>query len=112
MNLELFEWDAPDQNETSPKNSDVGGMHLGLHVEHIDAAVDVLADRDDVTVLDTPQTNDDGPTEGLTYVFCRVEWGLYLELLEAPDRMPYADETDERLYGPAPSWTFRPDHSD
>jgi len=72
----------------------------------------VLADRDDVTVLDTPQTNDDGPTEGLTYVFCRVEWGLYLELLEAPDRMPYADETDERLYGPAPSWTFRPDHSD
>ena len=110
MNLELFEWDAPDQDETSPKNSDIGAMHLALHVEQIDAAVDALADRDDVTVLDGPQTNEDGPTEGLTYVYCRVEWGLYLELLETPERMPYADDTDKQLYGPAPSWTFRPDH--
>lgn len=110
-NLELFEWDAPDQDETPTKNSDIGAMHLGLQVEDIDSAVEALTDRDDVTVLDTPQTNDDGPTAGLTYVYCRVEWGLYLELVEAPDRMPYADDTDERLYGPAPSWTFRPDHS-
>jgi catechol 2,3-dioxygenase-like lactoylglutathione lyase family enzyme len=112
MNLELFEWNAPDQDETPPKNSDVGGMHLGLQIEDLDTAVDALADRDDVTVLDTPQTNEDGPTAGLTYVYCRVEWGLYLELLEIPDRMPYADETDEQLYGPASSWTFRPDQPD
>lgn len=109
MNLELFEWDAPDQDETPPKNSDIGAMHLALEVEHIDTAVNAMVARDDVTVLDGPQTNDDGPTEGLTYVYCRVEWGLYLELLEAPDKMPYTDDTDERLYGPAPSWTFRPD---
>lgn len=112
MNLELFEWDAPDQDETPRENSDIGAMHLGLHVEDIDAAVDTMAARDDVTVLDGPQTNDAGPTEGLSYVYCRVEWGLTLELLEVPDRMPYADKTDERLYGPAPSWTFRPDHSE
>jgi catechol 2,3-dioxygenase-like lactoylglutathione lyase family enzyme len=111
MNLELFEWAAPDQDETAPKNSDIGAMHLGLQVEEIDAAVTALADRNDVTMLDGPHTNDDGPTAGLTYVYCRVEWGLYLELLESPGRMPYADNTDERLYGPAPSWTFRPDHS-
>ena len=85
-------------------------MHLALQVEDIDAAVDAMTDRDDVTVLDEQQTNDDGPTEGLTYVYCRVEWGLYLELLEAPERMPYADEANEQLYGPAPSWAFRPDH--
>jgi catechol 2,3-dioxygenase-like lactoylglutathione lyase family enzyme len=112
MNLELFEWDAPDQDETPTKNSDIGAMHLALQVEEIDAAVTALTDRDDVTMLDGPHTNDDGPTAGLTYVYCRVEWGLYLELLETPDRMPYADDTDERLYGPAPSWTFRPDHSE
>lgn len=109
MNLELFEWDAPDQDGTPPKNSDIGAMHLAFQVEDIDAAMEGLADRDDVTMLDGPQTNDEGPTEGLTYVYCRVEWGLYLELLEAPDRMPYAEETDERLYGPAPSWSFRPE---
>ncbi|MFC6965208.1 hypothetical protein ACFQL7_28465 [Halocatena marina] len=85
-------------------------MHLRLHVEEIDTAVDRLAGRGDVTVLDAPQTNDDGPTESLTYVFCRVEWGLYLELLEAPDRMPYADETADRQYGPASSWSLRPEH--
>ncbi|WP_227377985.1 hypothetical protein [Haladaptatus halobius] len=68
--------------------------------------------RADVTMLDGPQTNEGGQTEGLTYVYCRVEWGLYLDLLEALEKMPYADVTDERLYGPAPSWTYRPDHSD
>ena len=103
LNLEIFEWDAPDQDETPPKNSDVGGTHLGLQVQDIETAVERLADRDDVTVLDEPQTNEDGPTAGLTYVYCRVEWGLYLELLEAPDEMPYADESEEQLYGPAPS---------
>jgi catechol 2,3-dioxygenase-like lactoylglutathione lyase family enzyme len=112
MNLELFEWNALDQDETPTNNADIGAMHLGLHVDDIDTAVAGLTDRDDVTMLDEPQTNDDGPTAGLTYIYCRVEWGLYLELLEAPERMPYADDTNERLYGPAPSWTFRPEHSE
>ncbi len=103
MNLEIFEWDAPDQDETPPNNSDVGGTYLGLQVQDIETAVERLADRDDVTVLDEPQTNEDGPTAGLTYVYWRLEWGLYLELLEAPDEMPYADESEEQLYGPAPS---------
>ena len=112
MNLELFEWDAPDQDETPPKNSDVGGTHLGLQVQDIETAVERLADRDDVTVLDEPQTNEDGPTAGLTYVYCQVEWGLYLELLETPDEMPYADESEEQLYGPAPSWEYRPERQE
>ncbi len=45
---------------------------------------------------------------------CIVAWsgGLYLELLETPEEMPYADDTDEHLYGPAPSWSHRPEHSD
>ncbi|WP_433632746.1 VOC family protein [Halomicrococcus sp. NG-SE-24] len=75
MNLELFEWDAPDQDETAPDNSDVGATHLALQVDDIDTATDGLASRDDVTMLDEPQTNEDGPTAGLTYVYCRVEWG-------------------------------------
>jgi catechol 2,3-dioxygenase-like lactoylglutathione lyase family enzyme len=111
-NLELFEWDAPDQDDTPPKNSDVGAMHLALQVDDIEAAIEALEDRDDTTVLDGPQTNKDGPTAGLTYVYCRVDWGLYLELLEAPKQMPYEDDTEGRLYGPAPSWDARPDRSE
>ncbi|RRJ30753.1 VOC family protein [Halocatena pleomorpha] len=111
-NLELFEWNAPDRDETPTNNADVGGMHLALQVEDIDAAVSALSDRSDVTVLDGPHTNEDGPTAGLTYVYCRVEWGLYLELLEAPASMPYAEAADDRLYGPAPAWTHRPEQSE
>lgn len=106
-NLELFEWDAPDQASDPPENSDVGAMHIGLQVEDIDAAIEALAAHEDVEILDGPQTNSDGPTAGLTYIFCRTPWGFQLELLEAPEKMPYTEETDERLFGPAPSWEHR-----
>ncbi len=106
-NLELFEWESPDQDAEVPKNSDVGAMHIGLQVDDIEAAIVALEDRDDVEVLAGPQTNTDGPTAGLTYIFCRTPWGFQLELLEAPEEMPYAEEADEELYGPAPSWDHR-----
>jgi hypothetical protein len=33
---------------------------------------------------------------------------MYLELVETPDDgMPYAEDTDGRLYGPATSWDYR-----
>lgn len=109
MNLELFEWDAPNQDESQPKLDDIGALHLALHVADIDQAVAALTDRDDVTMLDGPHTNDDGPTAGLSYIYCRTTWGLYLELLEPPERMPYADKADERLYDPAKGWEYRPE---
>jgi len=108
-NLELFEWDAPDQNEDMPELSDVGATHLGIQVGDIERAIEGVEEHDGVEVLDGPHTNDAGPTAGLTYVFCRTPWGMYLELVEAPDTMPYADETDDSLYGPAPSWEYRPE---
>ncbi|WP_330633766.1 VOC family protein [Halocatena halophila] len=104
MNLELFEWDAPDQDETPLTLADTGATHLGIQVGSIDRALAALSDRDDVEVLDEPQTNDDGPTAGLTYVFCRTDWGLMLELLETPESMPYEQATDGRLFDPATPW--------
>lgn len=113
LNLELFEWDAPDQDTDAPRNSDVGATHIALDVENVDAAVDALDDREDVTVLDEPQTNGDGPTAGLRYVYCQLEWGFSLELFEQPDEpMPYTEDTDTRLYGPAPAWDSQPDFSE
>jgi catechol 2,3-dioxygenase-like lactoylglutathione lyase family enzyme/archaellum component FlaC len=106
-NVELFEWEAPGQNEEPPRLSDVGATHIGIRVEELDDAVEAIEDRDDAEVLDEPATNDDGPTEGLKYVFFRTDWGGYFELLEEPEQMPYEDETDSSLYGPAPSWDHR-----
>lgn len=107
-NLELFEWDAPDQDESMPANSDAGATHLGIHVDDIEAAVSYVSEDDRVELLDEPQTNDDGPTAGLTYVFFKTDWGMYLELLEAPEEMPYEDDAAGELFGPAESWDSRP----
>lgn len=107
LNLELFEWESPDQDDSPPKNSDIGAMHLGLYVDDIDAAIEPLEAHEDVEVLDGPQTNTDGPTAGLTYIFCRTPWGFQIELLESPEEMPYTEDADEELYGPAPTWTHR-----
>lgn len=85
-NLVLFKWKSPGSDMTPPTNSDVGAMHIGLQVTDIDVAIAAIMRRDDVDVLDGPQTNADGPTAGLTYIFCRTPWGFQVELIEAPSR--------------------------
>lgn len=107
-NLELFEWDAPDSDDEPPRLSDVGATHIAVQVEDVDEATAAVEEHDGTKVLDEPRTNDGGPTEGLRYVFFRTPWGGYVELVETPERMPYEDDTDGRLYGPAPSWDHRP----
>jgi catechol 2,3-dioxygenase-like lactoylglutathione lyase family enzyme len=38
-NVELFEYDAPDQLRTFPRNSDWAGHHIAFYVKDIDEAV-------------------------------------------------------------------------
>ncbi len=37
--FEVFDYAAPDQRSTPPRNSDVGGHHVALYVDDLDAAV-------------------------------------------------------------------------
>jgi|ERR1700686_5121338 catechol 2,3-dioxygenase-like lactoylglutathione lyase family enzyme len=37
-NIELFQYQSPDQAKTLPKNSDIGGHHIALYVDDIDKA--------------------------------------------------------------------------
>src|SRR6202011_4136331 len=37
-NIELFQYQAPDQAKNLPKNSDIGGHHIALYVDDIDKA--------------------------------------------------------------------------
>lgn len=41
-NFELFEYDAPDRNDTPPKSSDIGGHHIAFYVDDMEKAVDHL----------------------------------------------------------------------
>ena len=62
--IELFEYEVKDQKKAVPKNSDVGGHHVGFYVTDLDAAVAHLR-RNGVKVLGEPTLmNDERRTVG------------------------------------------------
>jgi catechol 2,3-dioxygenase-like lactoylglutathione lyase family enzyme len=80
--FEVFEYDAPDQRIELPRNSDIGGHHVALYVEDLDAAVDYLRTRG-VTVLGEP-TSSRGASEGQRWVYFLAPWGMQFELVSYP----------------------------
>jgi len=85
--LEVFGYSAPDQRETPPRNSDVGGHHVALYVDDIDAAVAYLREVG-VTVLGDP-TASHGPSEGQRWVYFLAPWGMQFELVSYPQGKAY-----------------------
>lgn len=80
--FEVFEYGAPGQRLTPPANSDVGGHHVALYVDDLDAAVAFLQERG-VTVLGSP-TVSRGPSEGQRWVYFLAPWGMQFELVSYP----------------------------
>jgi catechol 2,3-dioxygenase-like lactoylglutathione lyase family enzyme len=80
--LEVFEYQAPGQRTRQPRNSDVGGHHLALYAEDLDAAVADLRRRG-LRVLGEP-TASKGPHEGQRWVYFLAPWGLQCELVSYP----------------------------
>jgi len=81
--FEVFTYTAPDQRTSVPKNSDIGGHHIALYVDDLDAAVDYLRSHA-VTVLGDP-TASTGPHLGQRWVYFLAPWGLQLELVSYPN---------------------------
>ena len=52
-NIELFDYDAADGQTPQPRNSDIGGHHLALYVDDLDAAVAYLRAHD-VEIMGEP----------------------------------------------------------
>lgn len=99
-NFELFEYEAPDQRGEPPRNSDVGGHHLALYVDDIDAAVAYLRDKG-IRILGEPTVRTVGPSAGQTWVYFLSPWGMQLELVSFPGGKGYERDTDRRLWHPA-----------
>jgi catechol 2,3-dioxygenase-like lactoylglutathione lyase family enzyme len=104
-NLELFEYTAPDQRQSLPRNSDWGGHHLAIYVTDVDAAVAYLRTRPGVRVLGEPQTIIDGPIAGDRWVYFLTPWGMQMELIHLPAGVPYEQQTQARLYLPDQPWS-------
>ncbi|MBB5078954.1 VOC family protein [Nonomuraea endophytica] len=81
--FEVFQYEAPDQSKTQPRNSDVGGHHIALYVDDIDAAVAYLKERG-LTVHSGP-TASRGPSEGQRWIYFLSPWGMQFELVSYPD---------------------------
>jgi catechol 2,3-dioxygenase-like lactoylglutathione lyase family enzyme len=96
-NYEVFEYQAPNQKMSPPLNSDIGGHHLGLYVDDIQAAIDYLKERG-IRVLGEPTVRTEGPSAGQTWIYFLSPWGMQFELVSFPDGKGYEKETASRLW--------------
>ncbi|MFI6162811.1 VOC family protein [Micromonospora haikouensis] len=108
-NVELRTFAHTDRAAPPPRNCDVGGRHLAIHVRDVDAAARHLAARPGFTVLGAPETIDDGPIAGDRWVYVRSPIGLHVEVVRMPDgALPYERTTAaRRAPAGALSWTDR-----
>ncbi|MGC4110426.1 MAG: VOC family protein [Nocardioides sp.] len=80
--FEVFHYDVPDQDVVVPRNSDVGGHHVALYVDDLEAAIEHLRAHD-VRVLEGP-TASQGPAEGNRWIYFTSPWGMQFELVSYP----------------------------
>jgi catechol 2,3-dioxygenase-like lactoylglutathione lyase family enzyme len=92
--FEVFEYSAPEQDLTVPKNSDVGGHHVALYVDDMDTAVKYLKSQG-VTVMGDP-TASRGPSEGQRWVYFLAPWGMQFELVSYPGGKAFDRQTAAR----------------
>ena len=88
--FEVFEYSAPDQDIDQPRNSDIGGHHVALYVDNLDAGVAFLHEQG-LTVLGDP-TASKGPSEGQRWVYFLSPWGMQFELVSYPGGKAYDRE--------------------
>ncbi|MDQ0867303.1 VOC family protein [Arthrobacter globiformis] len=108
FNIELFQYQSPDQVQTLPKNSDWGGSHLAIYVDDIVAAVNYLRDVPGVVLQGEPKNvTDGGPTDGNRWCYFQTPWGQQMELISPTRPLGYERVTDVRMAPPAPDWAAR-----
>ncbi len=98
-NFEVFEFEAPDQNATPPRNSDVGGHHIAFYVDDMDEALAYLKSKG-IRVLGEP-TASSSFSEGQRWVYFVSPWGMQFELVSFPHGKAYEKDATIKLWHPA-----------
>jgi catechol 2,3-dioxygenase-like lactoylglutathione lyase family enzyme len=98
-NIELFEYEAPDQRRTHPRNSDWSGHHIAFYVTDIDAAVDYMEAKGVQKFLG-PFSLTEGPAAGQTINYFKTPFGTYVELISYPRGMAYERPGVQPLWSP------------
>jgi catechol 2,3-dioxygenase-like lactoylglutathione lyase family enzyme len=87
-NIELFQYQSPDQAKTEPKNSDYGGHHIALYVDDIATAAEYLRSKN-VKTMQGPIPVNEGPAAGQSILYFLTPWGMQMELISYPKGMAY-----------------------
>jgi len=107
-NVELFQYEAPDQVTRAPRPQDIGAHHFGLLVRDVDLALAHLSAETEV--LDGVRTVPSGePHAGTRWVRVLTPWGMPIELRSTPATLPYESTTAARRFPGAAHWSNRED---
>lgn len=98
-NIELLEYEAPDQSRRLPKNSDFGGHHIAFYVRDIHKAVKYMESRG-VEKLFGPFSVTSGPAAGQTINYFRTPFGLFIEFITYPHGEAYQRPGLRPLWSP------------
>ena len=101
-NIELFQYepgggDVPQHPQ--PRNSDIGGYHIALYVDDMDAAVAHLRTHG-IEPMGEP-TASKGGAEGQRWLYFRSPWGMQFELVSYPGGKAYERDAPVKLWHPA-----------
>lgn len=98
-NIEIFQYEAPDQKTAEPKNSDIGGHHVAFYVKDLEAAVKRAKELGLKTFLG-PFPVKEGPAAGQSITYVLTPWGMQLELISYPKGMAYEKGAKTKLWAP------------
>jgi glyoxylase I family protein len=98
-NIELFHYDSADGQAPQPRNSDIGGHHLALYVDDMDAAAAYLRDNG-VEVMGDPVVSA-GASAGQRWLYFRSPWGMQFELVSFPQGKAYEKDATTVLWHPS-----------
>src|SRR5438477_6907571 len=87
-NIELFQYEAPDQRRTFRRISDWSGHHVAFYVTDIKAAVAYMEAKGVQKFLG-PFPLTAGPAAGQTINYFKTPFGTYIELISYPHGMAY-----------------------
>ena len=104
-NVELFEYQAPQQQTVVPRNSDVGGHHLAFYVDDIDLAYDYVRSISGVMVQHGPNDVDvAAPVAGQRWFYFQTPWGMQLELTSCTAPGFYDGLPGAGMAAPSTTW--------
>jgi catechol 2,3-dioxygenase-like lactoylglutathione lyase family enzyme len=91
--FEVFQYAATEQAATPPRNSDVGGHHVAIYVDDLDAAVAALRAHG-LETMGEP-TASTGASAGQRWVYFRSPWGMQFELVSYPGGKAFDHHPEE-----------------